>query len=169
MNLQIPSRVSPPSPIPPKISLLASSFFAVGWIFSGRIFVWFFFFKVHLVSVAHRVLLINGECRVLISGFIHYRQNTPESQKYSKEPLIENLASIYKAPPLMVKTSLRSEESKGDIKSGKWKRLDEEGNCRLVGVAKIDPIDDSLMNFFLALPTECLADLNAVISVSASS
>ncbi|KAL4356192.1 hypothetical protein AHAS_Ahas09G0062100 [Arachis hypogaea] len=34
----------------------------------------------------------------------------------------------------MVKTSLRSKESKGDMKSGRRKRLDEEGNCRLVCV-----------------------------------
>ncbi|KAL4314117.1 hypothetical protein AHAS_Ahas15G0053000 [Arachis hypogaea] len=38
----------------------------------------------------------------------------------------------------MVKTVLTSEESKGDMKSGRGKRLDEEGNCRLVGVAKIN-------------------------------
>ncbi|KAL4307168.1 hypothetical protein AHAS_Ahas16G0251300 [Arachis hypogaea] len=62
-------------------------------------------------------------------------------------PLTKNLArskflfiagSIHKAPPLMVKTMLTSEESKGDMKSGRGKRLDEEGNCRLVGVAKIN-------------------------------
>ncbi|KAL1319276.1 hypothetical protein HN51_071558 [Arachis hypogaea] len=86
-----------------------------------------------------------------------------------KAKFLFSAGSIYKAPPLMVKTVLTSEESKGDMKSGRGKRLDEEGNCRLVGVAKVDPIDDFLMNSFLALPTECLADLNAVISISASS
>ncbi|KAL4286723.1 hypothetical protein AHAS_Ahas19G0114700 [Arachis hypogaea] len=60
----------------------------------------------------------------------------------------------------MVMTSLRSEESKDDMRSGREKRLDEEENCRLVGVAKIDSIDDFLMNSFLTLPIECLADLN---------
>ncbi|KAL4328169.1 hypothetical protein AHAS_Ahas13G0173200 [Arachis hypogaea] len=69
----------------------------------------------------------------------------------------------------MVMTSLRSEESKDDMKSGRGKRLDEEGNCMLVGVAKVDSIDDFLMNSFLALPIECLADFNDVISISASS
>ncbi|KAL4375490.1 hypothetical protein AHAS_Ahas05G0287000 [Arachis hypogaea] len=81
----------------------------------------------------------------------------------------KTLASIYKAPPLMVKTVLTSEESKGDMKNGRGKRLDEEGNCRLVGVAKVDPIDDFLVNSFLTLPTECLAELNAVISIFISS
>lgn len=44
--------------------------------------------------------------------------------------------------------------------------MDGQGRCRLVGVATVDPIDDFLMNSFLGLPTECLADLNAVISFS---
>ncbi|KAL4316010.1 uncharacterized protein DS421_15g506040 [Arachis hypogaea] len=69
----------------------------------------------------------------------------------------------------MVMTSLRSEESKDDMKSGRGKRLDEEGNCRLVGVVKVDSIDNFLMNSFLALLIECFADLNAVISISVSS
>lgn len=76
--------------------------------------------------------------------------------------------SIYRAPPLLVKTVLTSEESNGTIRSGRGKRLDEEGKCRLVGVATVNPIDDFLMNTFLGLPTECLANLNAVISISNS-
>lgn len=86
-----------------------------------------------------------------------------------KAKFLFSAGSLYKAPPLMVKTVLTSEESRGTMKSGRGKRLDEEGKCRLVGVATVDPIDDFLMNSFLALPTECLADLNAVISISSSS
>lgn len=77
-----------------------------------------------------------------------------------------SVGSIYRAPPLLVKTVLSSEESKGEIRSGRGERLDKEGKCRLVGVAIVDPIDDLFMNTFLALPTECLANLNAVISLS---
>lgn len=80
-----------------------------------------------------------------------------------------SVGSIYRAPPLLVKTVLTSEESNGTIRSGRGKRLDKEGNCSLVGVATVDPIDDFLMNTFLGLPTECLANLNAVISFSNSS
>lgn len=86
-----------------------------------------------------------------------------------KAKFLFSAGSLYEAPPLMVKTVLTSEESKGTMKSGRGKRLDKEGKCRLVGVATVDPIDDFLMNSFLALPTECLADLNAVISISSSS
>uniref|UniRef100_A0A251SA29 Uncharacterized protein n=1 Tax=Helianthus annuus TaxID=4232 RepID=A0A251SA29_HELAN len=46
------------------------------------------------------------------------------------------------------------------LRSGSGSRLDEEGRCKLVGVATLEPIDDFFMNSFLDLPTECLAILN---------
>ncbi|CAN8264704.1 unnamed protein product [Cochlearia groenlandica] len=73
---------------------------------------------------------------------------------------------LYKAPALVVKTVLTTEESRGDKKRGRGERMDGEGKCRLVGVAKVETVDDWLMNTFLSLPAECLADLQAVISVS---
>ncbi|AED97569.1 unnamed protein product [Arabidopsis thaliana] len=73
---------------------------------------------------------------------------------------------IYRAPALVVRTVLTTEESIGENKRGKGERLDEEGKCRLVGVAKVETIDDLFMNTFLSLPAECLADLQAIISVS---
>lgn len=79
-----------------------------------------------------------------------------------------SIGSIYKALPLMVETVLTSEESKGTLRSGRGERLNEEGKCRLVGVATVDPIDDFLLDSFLGLPTECLAVLNATISFSSS-
>ncbi|XP_050225081.2 uncharacterized protein LOC126674642 [Mercurialis annua] len=80
-----------------------------------------------------------------------------------------SVGSIYKAPPLLVKTVLTSDESNGVIRSGRGERLDGEGKCRLVGVATVQPIDDLFINTFLGLPTECLADLNAFVSFSESS
>nr|XP_043617043.1 uncharacterized protein LOC122588888 [Erigeron canadensis] len=77
-----------------------------------------------------------------------------------------SVGSIYKAPPLMVETLLTSEESKGNQRSGTGQRLDEQGRCKLVGVATVEQIDDFLMNSFLDLPSECLAILNATIIFS---
>lgn len=77
-----------------------------------------------------------------------------------------SVGKLYKAPPLLVGTVLTSEETGGTIRSGRGERLDEKGRCRLVGVATVQPIDDFFMNSFLGLPTECLAKLNAIISVS---
>ncbi|KAH7557570.1 hypothetical protein JRO89_XS11G0182000 [Xanthoceras sorbifolium] len=62
--------------------------------------------------------------------------------------------------------SVTTEESKGSMRSGRGERLDKEGKCRLVGVATVDPIDDFFMNTFLGLPTQCLANLNALIALS---
>ncbi|ERN19393.1 uncharacterized protein LOC18447777 [Amborella trichopoda] len=74
--------------------------------------------------------------------------------------------SLYRPPALMVETILTTEEAKGVIKNGKGERMDDKGKCRLVGVATVDPIHDFLMNAFLGLPTECIADLNAQIFVT---
>lgn len=79
-----------------------------------------------------------------------------------------SVGNIYRAPPLLVKTVLTSEESNGVIRSGRGERLDREGKCRLVGVATVQPIDDVFMNTFLGLPSECLANLKAEISFPAS-
>jgi hypothetical protein len=79
-----------------------------------------------------------------------------------------SVGSIYKAPPLFVDTTLTSEESRGAIRSGTGERMDDEGRCKLVGVAVVDPIDDLFMNTFLGLPTECIAYLNATISIAAT-
>ncbi|PKA47751.1 hypothetical protein AXF42_Ash014528 [Apostasia shenzhenica] len=77
-----------------------------------------------------------------------------------------SIGTIYRAPPLLVETKLTTEESRGSSRSGAGERMDENGRCRLVGVAAVDTIDDLLMNSFLGLPTECLADLNAKITVT---
>ncbi|KAJ1702243.1 hypothetical protein LUZ63_002022 [Rhynchospora breviuscula] len=77
-----------------------------------------------------------------------------------------SVGSIYKAPPLLVETVLTSEQSTGAIRSGVGERMNTGGKCKLVGVAVVDPINDAFMNTFLRLPTECIAYLNAVISIS---
>ncbi|KAG9453141.1 hypothetical protein H6P81_006045 [Aristolochia fimbriata] len=82
-----------------------------------------------------------------------------------KARFLFSIGTIYRAPPLLVATVLTTEESKGMLKKGKGQRLDKEGNCRLIGVATVEKIDDAIMNSFLSLPTECLADLDAKISL----
>lgn len=73
------------------------------------------------------------------------------------------MGNLYRAQPLLVDTVLTSDESLGKLRGGKGERLNNEGKCKLVGVATVDAIDDILMNTFLSLPTECLASLNASI------
>ena len=77
-----------------------------------------------------------------------------------------SVGSLYRAPALKVETMLTSEESKGIIKAGRGRRLDPSGLCTLVGVATVAPVGDLLLDSFLSLPTECIARLNARISIS---
>ncbi|KAL8497800.1 hypothetical protein ACS0TY_021219 [Phlomoides rotata] len=77
-----------------------------------------------------------------------------------------SVGRLYKAPPLVVETVLTSEESKGKMRGGKGERLDEQGRCKLVGVATVEPVDDFFVDTFLGLPTECLASLNANLSLN---
>ncbi|GER34978.1 tRNA (guanine(37)-N1)-methyltransferase [Striga asiatica] len=80
-----------------------------------------------------------------------------------------SVGTVYKARPLLVDTVLTSEECKREIIRGeKGERLGKDGTCKLVGVAKVEPINDIFMDTFLTLPTECLAILNATISFSSS-
>ncbi|KAL8253171.1 hypothetical protein R6Q59_036864 [Mikania micrantha] len=100
----------------------------------------------------------------IFSGIINLKSGKVDLKFKAK--FLFSIGSIYKAPPLLVETLLTSEESKGSIRSGSGERLDEQGRCKLVGVATVEPIDDFLMNSFLGLPTECLAILNATINFS---
>ncbi|GMP70091.1 hypothetical protein CsSME_00029099 [Camellia sinensis var. sinensis] len=102
----------------------------------------------------------------LFRGIINQKSGKVDLEFKAK--FLFSIGSIYKAPPLLVETVLTSEESKGTLRSGKGESLNEEGKCRLVGVATVDPIDDFLMDTFLSLPTECLANMNATISFSSS-
>jgi len=69
--------------------------------------------------------------------------------------------NLYRPPPLLVNTLLTTESAQGEIRGGQGSRLDSKGNCRLVGVARLAPIDDLFMSTFLTLPSDCLADLSA--------
>ncbi|PON69920.1 ATP-dependent Clp protease ATP-binding subunit [Parasponia andersonii] len=96
-------------------------------------------------------------------------QNSGQIDLEFKAKFWFSVGSVYNAPPLVVETVLTSEESVGKMRSGRGERLDKDGKCRLVGVATVGPIVDFFMNSFLGLPTECLADLNAIISFPDSS
>ncbi|XP_078447067.1 ATP-dependent Clp protease ATP-binding subunit [Wolffia australiana] len=77
-----------------------------------------------------------------------------------------SVGRLYQAPALVVETKLTTEESVGKAMAGRGRRLDEGGVCSLVGVATVTPVNDLLLDNFLRLPTECIARLNAFISVS---
>ncbi|MCD7458727.1 hypothetical protein HAX54_038982 [Datura stramonium] len=102
----------------------------------------------------------------LLRGYVN--QETGKVNLEFKAKFWFSVGTIYRAPPLLVDTFLTSEESKGRIREGRGEKLNEEGRCKLVGVATVEPIDDLFMNTFLSLPTECLAKMNATISFSST-
>lgn len=72
--------------------------------------------------------------------------------------------SLYSAPPLIVETILTTEHSEGQIRKADGERLSGDGAARLVGVARVPRVDDSrdfFTNFFLQLPTDALAVMDA--------
>lgn len=75
---------------------------------------------------------------------------------------------IYKAPPLLVTTVLTTESSKGVTRGGQGERMDAQGVCRLVGTARVPPVDDVFFTNFLMLPTDVLAELPARFTFSAA-
>ncbi|KAG0503033.1 hypothetical protein HPP92_003105 [Vanilla planifolia] len=100
----------------------------------------------------------------VFEGTINTRSGKVELQFRAR--FLFSIGKLYKAPPLVVETNLTSEESVGSIRRGRGERLGREGRCSLVGVAAVEAIDDVFMNFFLSLPTECIANLNAKISIA---
>lgn len=71
---------------------------------------------------------------------------------------------LYRPSPLIVETLLTTEKAQGELRGGTGTRLDADGNCRMVGVARLASIDDLFMDTFLMMPTDCLADMAANIT-----
>jgi hypothetical protein len=69
---------------------------------------------------------------------------------------------LYAAPPLLVRTTLTTESSSGEIHAATGRRMAPGGgSARLVGVARVPQVGgDILLNAFLQLPTDALAVLS---------
>ncbi|KZV36494.1 dihydrodipicolinate reductase 3, chloroplastic-like [Dorcoceras hygrometricum] len=98
----------------------------------------------------------------MLSGKIN--QDSGQVDLNLKAKFFFSMGSIYRAAPLAVDTVLTSEEATGDIRRGSGVRLNKQGLCTLVGVARVERIGDFFMDSFLSLPSECLACLRATIS-----
>ncbi|GAB4858659.1 hypothetical protein Ancab_010131 [Ancistrocladus abbreviatus] len=66
--------------------------------------------------------------------------------------------------PVPVETLLTSEESRGMHTRAKGRRLGKDGRCRLVGVARLDPLKDNYIDALFGLPAELVTEMNAIIS-----
>jgi hypothetical protein len=77
-----------------------------------------------------------------------------------------SLAGLYRAPDLLVATQLSSGEVVGRRHRASGSPLDGEGRGVLVGVARVEPSGDPLLDRFLGLPDEALAVLRCRLSRS---
>lgn len=72
---------------------------------------------------------------------------------------------LYRAPSLLVQTTLTTESSAGVIHQARGSRM-KEGRATLVGVARVPKVEDMFLNAFLFLPTDALAVMQAELVLS---
>jgi hypothetical protein len=102
--------------------------------------------------------LFKAEIRaVSLSGFIEKRTGKVDMQ-FDAE-IVPSLTSINIGTPLKLFINLTTETSWGATRSARGKRLDSEGRCVLVGVARLPPSSDPITSTLLMLPTDALAVL----------
>ena len=72
---------------------------------------------------------------------------------------IFSIGSIIRFPHLTVKTILQTGEVKGAVHAGKGLSRQKNGQTKLVGISKIPPTGNKVLDTFLDLPNEALAEL----------
>jgi len=76
---------------------------------------------------------------------------------------IFSIGAMIKFPNLVVKTSLTSGKVKGELHKGEGLVLQKNGKTTLVGISIIPPTGNQILDTFLGLPNEALAELQCEI------
>ncbi|WP_269616474.1 hypothetical protein [Prochlorococcus marinus] len=74
-----------------------------------------------------------------------------------------SIGAMYRFPALMVKTLLKTGKVKGKIHEGEGLVLQSNGTTKLVGIATIPKTGHQILDAFLALPNEAMAELKCEI------
>ncbi len=74
-----------------------------------------------------------------------------------------SIGAMLKFPELIVKTSLTTGKVKGKIHEREGLVLQSNGTTKLVGIATIPKTSNKIIDTFLSLPNEALAELNCEI------
>ena len=77
---------------------------------------------------------------------------------------IFSIGTIIKFSDLLVKTSLKTGKVKGKLHQGKGIVLQKNGRIKLVGISIIPPTGNKILDTFLGLPNEALAELQCEIN-----
>jgi len=90
--------------------------------------------------------------------------------KNSGEVLLEfeskfvlNIGAMIKFPDLLVKTTLETGRVQGELHEGDGVTLQKNGKTKLVGIAIIPPTGNKILDTFLDLPNEAIAELQCEI------
>ena len=74
-----------------------------------------------------------------------------------------SIANIIKFPDLLIKTALTTGKVKGKLHEGTGMMLQENGKTKLVGICIIPKTRNQILDIFLGLPNEALAELQCEI------
>ena len=74
-----------------------------------------------------------------------------------------SIGTIFKFPELIVKTFLKTGKVKGKLHQGEGLLLQKSGLTKLVGISIIPKTGNKILDTFLGLPNEALAELNCEI------
>ena len=74
-----------------------------------------------------------------------------------------SIGTIVQFPDLLVKTSLITGKVKGNLHEGEGLTLQENGKTKLVGISIIPRTGNKILDTFLGLPNEALAELQCEI------
>jgi len=76
---------------------------------------------------------------------------------------IFSIGPIIQFPPLLVQTTLTTGKVKGKSHEGKGLVLQKNGKAKLVGISRIPLTENKVLDTFLGLPNEALAELQCEI------
>ncbi len=89
--------------------------------------------------------------------------NTGEVLLKFESKFLFSIGPMLKFPNLIVKTLLKTGRVKGKLHKGEGLVLQKNGITKLVGISKIPRTGNKVLDIFLGLPTEALAELQCEI------
>tara|TARA_B100000700_G_scaffold323438_1_gene427210 strand:- start:301 stop:831 length:531 start_codon:yes stop_codon:yes gene_type:complete len=73
------------------------------------------------------------------------------------------IGTMFQFPELIVKTLLTTRKVKGNLHEGEGQALQKNGKTKLVGISTIPKTGNKIIDTFLSLPNEALAELHCEI------
>jgi len=90
-------------------------------------------------------------------------QNSREVLFKFESKFMFSVGAIIQFPDLLVKTILTTGKVKGELHEGQGLILQKDGTTKLVGISIIPPTGNKILDTFLGLPNEALAELQCEI------